>query len=132
GDAGRPRKAAGGARDAAGRPGRSRGGVGGTRSAASLRFRIGPRPLPRSDCRSRGPGGADRWKAPLGAGSRALSPHRVPGCRGVGHRRLPPGTGLMSRAGLTPEAVTAAAAAVVDEEGLEALSMARLARNLGV
>lgn len=38
----------------------------------------------------------------------------------------------MSRAGLTPEAVTAAAAAVVDEEGVEALSMARLARDLGV
>lgn len=38
----------------------------------------------------------------------------------------------MSRAGLTPEAVTAAAAAIVDEEGLEALSMARLARDLGV
>lgn len=38
----------------------------------------------------------------------------------------------MPRAGLTPEAVTAAAAAVVNEDGLEALSMARLARDLGV
>lgn len=38
----------------------------------------------------------------------------------------------MPRAGLTAETVTAAAVAIVDEEGMEALSMARLARDLGV
>lgn len=38
----------------------------------------------------------------------------------------------MPRGGLSTETVTAAAAAIVDREGIGALSMARLARDLGV
>src|SRR4029077_12365261 len=78
----------------------------------------------------RGVGARDASAGPGPARGRPWARHRRPGRRdGQGDRAR---GRLMARAGLDTGAVVAAAPELADAEGLEAVTLARLAANLGV
>ena len=92
--------------------------------------------FPLAACRDLGQGDGPRLGA-RAARARPGRPRRRPRARHPESRRGDgqgdrPGGRLMPRAGLDPEAVVAAAAALADAEGLEAVTLAHLAGRLGV
>ena len=86
-----------------------------------------PRPPPTTRTRPRiGQGAARAGARPAGGGPRR---GRAPAARRDGSRDR---EGLMARAGLSAEALVDAAAALADREGLEAVTLTRLAADAGV